>query len=81
MKIKGGITIRGKICFPFHTGVFFKKNSKHLIVSSGLSQFSLSNLNRFLFLFFIYNDSLPPKYTAFHHLVYVARWSPTLIYF
>jgi hypothetical protein len=26
-------------------------------------------------------DSLPPKYTTFHHLVYVARWSPTLIYF
>jgi hypothetical protein len=23
------------------------------------------------------NDSLPPKYTTFHHLAYVARWSPT----
>jgi hypothetical protein len=27
------------------------------------------------------NDSLPPKYTTFHHLVYVVRWSPTLFYF
>jgi hypothetical protein len=27
------------------------------------------------------NDSLPPKYTTFHHLIYVSRWSPTLIYF
>jgi hypothetical protein len=27
------------------------------------------------------NDSLPPKYTTFHHLAYVARWSLTLIYF
>jgi hypothetical protein len=25
------------------------------------------------------NDSLPPKYTTFHHLVYVAMWSLTLI--
>jgi hypothetical protein len=23
------------------------------------------------------NDSMPPKYTTFHHLAYVARWSPT----
>jgi len=23
------------------------------------------------------NDSLPPKDTTFHHLAYVARWSPT----
>jgi hypothetical protein len=22
------------------------------------------------------NDSMPPKYTTFDHLVYVARWSP-----
>jgi len=29
----------------------------------------------------ISNDSIPPKYTTFHHLVYVARWSLTLIYF
>jgi hypothetical protein len=34
-----------------------------------------------LILFLKSNDSLPPKYTTFHHLVYVARWSPTLIYF
>jgi hypothetical protein len=27
------------------------------------------------------NDSLPPKYTTFHHIVYVVRWSFTLIYF
>jgi hypothetical protein len=27
------------------------------------------------------SDSLPPKYTTFHHIVYVARWSPTLVYF
>jgi hypothetical protein len=27
------------------------------------------------------NDLLPPKYTTFHHFVYVARWSLTLIYF
>jgi hypothetical protein len=27
------------------------------------------------------NDSLLSKYTTFYHIVYVARWSFTLIYF
>jgi hypothetical protein len=26
------------------------------------------------------NDSTPPKHTTFRHIVYVARWSLTLIY-
>jgi hypothetical protein len=30
---------------------------------------------------FLSNDLIPPKNTTFHHLAYVARWSPTLIYF
>jgi hypothetical protein len=23
------------------------------------------------------NDSMPPKYTTFYHIIYVVRWSPT----
>jgi hypothetical protein len=33
------------------------------------TKFKTKNLLRY--------DSPPPKYTTFHHLVYVARWSPT----
>jgi hypothetical protein len=28
-------------------------------------------------IFYKNNDSMSPKYTSFHHLAYVARWSPT----
>jgi hypothetical protein len=27
------------------------------------------------------NDFSPPRYTIFYHLLYMARWSPTLFYF